>query len=132
AVQQRVDAFGVVGRHSSAAIEPTGALARLVLEQVPTVGFLADDLPGPGAPEPLRRPAVRLGLRHVSSVLDAGQSLVVLVAGQFGDDSASSPAGPAAGPSGCRARARVLAPRCGASTIVMLRPSCLAEVSTKP
>jgi len=32
----------------------------------------------------------------------------------------------------CAALARVFAPRCGASTIVMLRPSCLADVSTKP
>src|SRR6201998_2123409 len=41
-------------------------------------------------------------------------------------------AGPAPGPSGWRALARVFAPRCGASTIVILRPSCLADVSTKP
>ena len=32
----------------------------------------------------------------------------------------------------CAARARVFAPRCGASTIVILRPSCLAVVSMKP
>src|SRR5215472_4972222 len=36
-----------------------------------------------------------------------------------------SDAAPPPGPSGCRALARVFAPRCGASTIVMLRPSCL-------
>lgn len=40
-----------------------------MLEQMPTIGFLTDDLPGTGAPEPLRRPTVGLGLGHVSSVL---------------------------------------------------------------
>lgn len=42
--------------------------ARIVLEQVPTVGLLPDDLAGTGAPEPLRGPAVGLGLGHVSSI----------------------------------------------------------------
>src|SRR5271163_2677087 len=57
--------------------------------------------------------------------------------GQLGEGLVSpaasiSCAGPAPGSSGCRALARVFAPRCGARTIVMLRPSCLADVSTKP
>ena len=43
------------------------------------------------------------------------------------------PAGPGVGASAsCAALARVFAPRCGASTIVMFRPSCLADVSMKP
>src|SRR5581483_7857636 len=61
AVQQAVDALGVVGRHRGAAVEAPGSLGRLVLEQMPPVGLLANDLPGSGAPEPLRRPAVGLG-----------------------------------------------------------------------
>src|SRR5580692_3303253 len=67
AVQQRVDPFGVVGCNRGAAVEPPGAFARLVLEQVSAIGFLADDLAGTGAPEPLRSPAMGFCLWHVSS-----------------------------------------------------------------
>src|SRR5271165_5256081 len=67
AVQQRVDPFGVVGCDRGAAVQPPGAFGRFVLEQVSTIGFLADDLAGTGAPEPLRGPAMSLGLGHVSS-----------------------------------------------------------------
>src|SRR6201996_187911 len=52
----------------------------------------------------------------------------------FGDGSVSrSGAACGVGLLACwTARARVFAPRCGANTIVMSRPSCLAEVSTNP
>ena len=49
-------------------VQPASPLGRLVLKQVPAIGFLAHDLAGTGLPEPLRRPTVGLGLGHVSSV----------------------------------------------------------------
>src|SRR5215831_9812709 len=64
AVQQLLDALAVVGRHLGATIEPPGALGRLVLEQVPTIGLLAHDLSGSGQPEPLGSAAVGLRLGH--------------------------------------------------------------------
>src|ERR1700758_408679 len=48
AVQQRFDALGVVGCNRRAAVQPPGSFGRLVLEQGPTIGFLAHDLSGPG------------------------------------------------------------------------------------
>src|SRR6202041_2254946 len=124
AVQQLLDPLGVVGRHDGPSIQPARPLGRLVLQQVAAAGFLTHDLPGAGATESLRRSAVGLGLGHVSSVLRY----------QFGDGSVSSfGAACRVGPlASSAARARVFAPRCGASTIVMLRPSCLAVVSTNP
>src|SRR6185312_16751765 len=120
AVQQLLDALAVVGRDLGAAVEPPGALRRLVLEQVPTIGLLAHDFSGSGQPEPLGSAAVGLRLGHLSSVLLS----------QFCDTSGSSGAACSLGASACcAALARVFAPRCGASTIVMLRPSCLADVS---
>src|SRR6476646_7729963 len=71
AVQQLLDAGLVVGRHLGATIEPTGALGRLMLEQVPTVGLLAHDLAGPGQPEPLGSAAMGLRLWHMSSFSSA-------------------------------------------------------------
>src|SRR6185312_11875574 len=67
AVKQLLDAFRVVGRHLGAALEPTGPGAGLPLEHVATVGLLAHDLSGPGAPESLRSAAMGLRLWHVSS-----------------------------------------------------------------
>src|ERR1700722_8965788 len=64
AVQQLLDTFLVVGRHLGAAVEAPGALGRLVLEQVATVGLLAHDLSGAGDPEPFRSAAVGLRLWH--------------------------------------------------------------------
>src|SRR5271156_2601090 len=124
AVQQLLDPLGVVGRHRGTSIQSSRPLGRLVLEQVPAAGFLTHDLPGAGAPESLRRATVALGLGHLSSVLLY----------QFGDGSGSLlGAGWGVGPlASWAARARVFAPRCGANTIVMLRPSCLADVSTNP
>src|SRR5215218_2164278 len=69
AVQHLLDALGVVGRHLGAALESTGASARLVLKQVTAVGLLAQDLAGGGAAEPFGGTAVGLGLGHLSSVL---------------------------------------------------------------
>src|SRR6201999_1376661 len=115
AVQQLLDPLGVVGRHHGPSVQPSRPLGGLVLHQVAAVGFLAHDLPSPGATESLRRSAVGLGLGHVSSVLLC----------QFGDGSGSLlGAGWGGGPlASWAARARVFAPRCGANTIVMLRPS---------
>src|ERR1700741_2273733 len=67
AVEQRVAPLGVVGCNRRAAVQPPGSFGRLVLEQVPTIGFLAHDLCGSGAAEPLGRTAVGLGLWHISS-----------------------------------------------------------------
>src|SRR5262249_24685561 len=123
AVQQLFDALAVVGRHLGAAFEPTCPRAGLPLEHVATVRLLTQDLAGSGAPEPLRSAAVGLRLGHLSSVLLS----------QFCDTSGSSGAACSLGASACcAALARVFSPRCGASTIVMLRPFCLADVSTKP
>src|SRR5271165_1612859 len=127
AVQHLVDPLGVVARHGGTPLQPSRSGARLVLEHVPAIGLLTHDLPGSGAPESFRRPTVGLGLGHMSSVLLY----------QFGDGSVSlfgaGFAGWGVGQPACwAARARVFAPRCGANTIVMLRPSCLADVSTNP
>src|SRR5882757_9330339 len=64
AVEHLLHAAGVVGRHRGTAVEATGALARLVLQEVALVGLLAHDLAGSGDAEALRRSAVGLGLGH--------------------------------------------------------------------
>src|SRR5207302_1086514 len=46
------------------ALETTGELARLLLQQVPAAGPLMPQLAAAGHLEPLRGPAVRLVLRH--------------------------------------------------------------------
>src|SRR5205807_6975160 len=101
AVQQFLDALGVIRRHLGAAIEASGALGRLVLEQVPTVGLLAHDLAGPGQPEPLGGAAVGLRLGH-----ECPQFCGVSVCTSLGSALAAGAAGASAS---CAAFARVFA-----------------------
>src|SRR5699024_5283063 len=126
---------GHIGRRDvRATVETTGALGRLLLHDVAAVGLLADQLAGSGLPEALGGALVGLHLRHDRSSSHGSSRDPV---GSRGADAGRPWSGSAlrAGRNQSEAGsvtfescalARVLAPRCGATTIVMLRPSCLA------
>jgi len=58
AVEQLLDALGVIGRDGGATVEAAGPLGRLVLEKVATARLLPHDLAGSGLAEPLACPPV--------------------------------------------------------------------------